>query len=326
MPRLNYGTLLENIVLLEVARYVLEELPEESALGFATSFAMPPLTQCWCKQGEGPNNPYFAHEFLLKFVGVQNDHRTLQSFWALCLENRPKLGIRPFHQKAERFLYDYGGPNGALLASMLALQSGRSISLWVNDNEERYAESLSTAESSESGLDELLSAAKLLEVEPRGKLQRVVGSFPDTISNLASWIGDGDGARTTFRIGFLDPDNYAEGEAQVSSLAHSAWLRTLAVDATNVVSVTFSGCQNRGTANTRRNQRLALFHSDEVALYPRSLLFEYGNFQTGVKILWPVSSIQLATESLRARIVKTWGEWHPLIGPLTVHENGDAAD
>src|SRR5688572_2920262 len=125
MPRLNYGTLLENIVVLELTRYLLEELPVDSALAFATSFAMPPLTQCWCKDAEVANNPYCCDEFLRKLVGTATHPATLQSFWSLCLNNRPSLEVRPFYQKAERRLYVSGGPNGALLASMLALQSGR---------------------------------------------------------------------------------------------------------------------------------------------------------------------------------------------------------
>jgi hypothetical protein len=92
------------------------------------------------------------------------------------------------------------------------------------------------------------------------------------------------------------------------------------------VSATFSGCQNRGPLNAKRNHRLALFHSDEVALYPQSLVFEYGNFQTGVKVRWPEASIQQATTVLRARISEAWRNWHPSLGALTVHANGHSAN
>ena len=66
MPRLNYGTLLENIVVLESTRLGLEHTAAEDALGFATSFAMPPITQCWCKVSEDAGNPRFNHAFLLR--------------------------------------------------------------------------------------------------------------------------------------------------------------------------------------------------------------------------------------------------------------------
>jgi len=61
--------------------------------------------------------------------------------WSLCMKNSPKLPVRPFHQTDGRLLFDSGGPNGALLASLLAVQSGRTILLWINDNAERYPRS-----------------------------------------------------------------------------------------------------------------------------------------------------------------------------------------
>jgi len=56
MPRLNYGTLLENIVVLESTRLGLEHTAAEDALGFATSFAMPPITSLLAVQ-IGPHDP-----------------------------------------------------------------------------------------------------------------------------------------------------------------------------------------------------------------------------------------------------------------------------
>jgi len=89
MPRLNYGTLLENIVVLEATRLSLDQIGGEDRLALASAFAMPPLTQCWCRPAEEPN----------------------------------------------RYT---GGPNGALLAAMLAAQRRRAIRLWVNDDAGRY--------------------------------------------------------------------------------------------------------------------------------------------------------------------------------------------
>ena len=138
MPRLNYGTLLENIVVLESTRLGLEHTAAEDALGFATSFAMPPITQCWCKVSEDAGNPRFNHAFLLRLGTRLGRPASLQAMWSLCMKNSPKLPVRPFHQTDGRLLFDSGGPNGALLASLLAVQSGRTILLWINDNAERY--------------------------------------------------------------------------------------------------------------------------------------------------------------------------------------------
>jgi len=41
---------------------------------------------------------------------------------------------------------------------------------------------------------------------------------------------------------------------------------------------------------------------DELALYPGSLVFEYGNFQIGVKIRWPRDSCASIASQLRRRI------------------------
>jgi hypothetical protein len=300
MPRLNYGTLLENIVILESTRFGLEHLASEDALGFATSFAMPPMTQCWCKHSEDAGNPRFNHAFLMRLATHSSPPATLQAMWSLCLKNLPRLPIRPFHQTEGRFLFDSGGPNGALLASLLAVQSGRKIHLWINDNAERYRGIQSPVPDGE--VDELTAAGALLGVEHAGSAARVVGWFPDTISRLAAWLDEWTGRTTKIRIGFLDPDNYAEGDTQVSSFDHRQWLRTLATDCLAVLSATFSGCQNRGQGNAKRNQRLVSFHSDEMALYPESLVFEHGNFQTGVKIRWPEhSSARVANFASKSR-------------------------
>jgi len=51
---------------------------------------------------------------------------------------------------------------------------------------------------------------------------------------------------------------------------------------------------------------LAWFHDDGLALYPRSLVFEYGNFQTGIKVRWLGDSIDGVLVDLRERIKAAW--------------------
>jgi hypothetical protein len=323
MPRLNYGTLLENIVVLESTRLCLEQLDPGDALGFATSFAMPALTQCWCKQSEETANPWFSHAFLEQLRGSHHEVGSLQSMWALCLDNRPRLPIRRFHQKEGRLLYKRGGPNGALLAALLANHSDRAIKIWANDDAERYPSSESTGPGDATDeCDELKAVGLLLEVEPLGSTIHVVGLFPDTIARLDSWL-QGEGRSTRTRVGFLDPDNYAEGETQVSSLDHRRWLRSLASGAGHVLSAMFSGCQNRGRGNAKRNNRLASFHGGEMGLFPHSLVFEYGNFQTGVKIRCPTHDLR---ECLRHRVEMAWRRWSGSLDALTVHVDGQAAN
>jgi hypothetical protein len=96
MPRLNYGTLLENIVVLESTRICLDRTSADEPLAFASAFAMPPMTQCWCKAAEEANSPRFNHTFLLQLAARENPPQTLQQFWSLCIKNVPSIPIRRF--------------------------------------------------------------------------------------------------------------------------------------------------------------------------------------------------------------------------------------
>ena len=67
MPRLNHGTLLENLVVLEVVR-VLTRRPE-ATVEFACSFAMPPLTLYWHRTPHEPtNNPRFNADVMANLL------------------------------------------------------------------------------------------------------------------------------------------------------------------------------------------------------------------------------------------------------------------
>lgn len=324
MPRLNYGTLLENIVVLESTRLCLERVTSDAPLGFPTSFAMPPLTQCWCKRSEADGSPRFSHDFLMSQVAGQYATDSLQGIWSLCLANAPDLPAWGYQEDDGLLLYRSAGPNGALLASILAAHQGRSIALWTNDDGGRYVSAAHLGTERDKP-DTLGSASALLGVEPNGIEENTYGRFPKTIPRLHEWLGRGSGRDTSVRIGFLDPDNYAEGGTQVSPGDHRQWLRVLAADGQDVLSVMFSGCQNRGQANAARNMRLASFHSDEVDSYPESLVFEQGSFQTGVKIRWPADSLDGVVADLHQRIEATWLGWHPSMRPLRVHRNGEPA-
>ena len=320
MPRLNYGTLLENIVVLESTRLCLEHLGADGAVAFASAFAMPPLTECWCKKSEESSNRAFGYEFLKSRAVARHGPETLQRMWSVCFQNANGVPVCAFYERDGRLFYKSAGPNGALVAAMLAVQQRRRIDLWLNDNGERYC-CVSTSDSP----DTLTIAGRLLGMETRGSAENARGWFPDTIPRLEKWIAEGPGKGASVRIGFLDPDNYAEGGTQVSPQDHQHWLRALAGKAENVLSAMFSGCQNRGPDNAARNARLASFHRDEGDLYPQSLVFEYGNFQTGVKIRWLTDPGRVLM-NLRSRVTSAWGSWHPSLGRLTVHVNGQAGN
>ena len=283
---------------------------------------MPPLTQCWCKPKDETSSPGFNHTFLERLADQDTPPQSVQQFWSLCLRNKPNLQVRLFHEQSLNHFYPTAGPNGALLASMLASQRNRQVHLWINDNDERYS-AIRQPPGVES--DTLTAAGLLLGSRMVGSAAEVTGLFPGTIPHLADWLARGSGRKTAARVGFLDPDNYAEGQAQVSPLDHQRWLRALAKDSAQVLSATFSGCQNRGAGNAARDQRLDSFHRDEVALYPESVVFEYGNFQTGVKVRWPEASIHQLTADLRRNVESAWRGWGGPLGVLKVHLNGQPA-
>ncbi|MBY0232313.1 MAG: hypothetical protein K2W96_23800 [Gemmataceae bacterium] len=324
MPQLNLGTLLENIVILEATRLVLAQAPEERLL-FASSFAMPPLTECWAGDGTPPAD--FSQGSLARLaqlpqlaLGGEEDG-TIRQFWALCWNNAPPRAsalpicrYRKIPRNSHRRMN--GGPNGALLASMLAFQQGRAMRLWVNDDTQdpRYGEESPNTPTTVSECPQTLKyAARLVGVEPPDQLAdcppwrfpHSISTPPGSLSEWLSQVGAGDGSP---RIGFLDPFMYGAGddEARVRPEDHQLWLGTLADRCNRVLSVTFSG-----RAHANPDPRVLAFHNDGVEQYPYSLMFSHGYFRTGVKIRWPAESIEVLTTTLQERVENVWGRWSP---------------
>src|SRR5688572_2494983 len=96
MPRLNYGTLLENIVVLEASRACLSLLGEEDGLAFASSFAMPPLTECWASPGDVASSPAFRFSYLQALAAFESAATTVQGLWSLCLNSYPDIPVCPY--------------------------------------------------------------------------------------------------------------------------------------------------------------------------------------------------------------------------------------
>ena len=114
MPIRNVGTLLENIVLVEAFRLLDAIVPREGIIDFANAFAMPPLSN-W---GPHPKDTGFKQHNIEAIPNLPaNDDRPLYlRLLRRCVEHDPNTG-----------------PNGALLVTMSALLSGRSLRSWVND-------------------------------------------------------------------------------------------------------------------------------------------------------------------------------------------------
>ena len=325
MPRSNYGTLLENIVTLETVRLSFDRSSSHETTAFASAFALPPLTQCWTRSTREQNNsPAFNNAFLSQLPAGQNAPQSLRESWSLCIANRPDLPIcRLRNAEPDSCLSASGGPSGALLAAILAAQRARELHIWVNDDGGRYGEMTPVVPSAQSEVPNTIAyGAALVGAQANGTATHHPGMFPATIPDLQIWLDLGQIKAAAIRIGFLDPDNYTEGQTQVTRDQHQRWLRVLADTCDRTFSAMFFSCQNRGIGNVARNQRLAWFHDDEVGLFPRSLVFEYGNYQTGVKIRWPADSIGQVTAELLERVQTAWHGWSQQLGALTVHEDG----
>src|SRR5437879_4913393 len=109
MPRLNHGTLLENLVVLEVTR-VLATAPE-ATVEFACAFAMSPLTQCWHNtQHEPGNNPRFNANVMANLLNGDLQVGGPMSYSALlldCLLNVRNLPVVPYALPDAAHLYPF---------------------------------------------------------------------------------------------------------------------------------------------------------------------------------------------------------------------------
>jgi hypothetical protein len=312
MPRLNHGTLLENLVVLEVAR-VLTRHPE-ATIEFACSFAMPPLTQCWHRTLQEPgNNPRFNAGVMANLLNGTFAVGTPTSYSALlrdCLANAPSLPVVPYALTGATQLCEYGGPNGALLAALLTMRQGQSIRIWSNDlvdNRARYRGTPRPDASTECPRTTEYAAALLpVNGATLGADWFCGQEFPDSVPAMASWCG-----RCVIRIGFLDPDSYvAAGDpkpGQIDSSTHSRWLTNLHRDAEITAGIMFFASQNAPA----KPALIAAFHDDARGDYPRSVVFCHGNYMVGVKLrCHETDRIHLIIESVR----DAWGSWSEMVG------------
>ncbi|HJT78902.1 MAG TPA: hypothetical protein VJ739_17020 [Gemmataceae bacterium] len=312
MPRLNHGTLLENLVVLEVARVLTRRT--EATVEFACSFAMPPLTQCWHRTQQEPvNNPRFNAGVMANLLNGTFAVGAPTSYSALlrdCLANAPSFPVVPYALTDATQLCEYGGPNGALLAALLTTRRGQSIRIWSNDLADHraryrgtpvpdastecprtteYAAGLSPGNSAMPGVDLFCGQ-----------------EFPDSVPAMASWCGG-----CAIRIGFLDPDSYVAAGApvpgQVDRSAHCRWLTDLHRDAETTAGVMFFASQYA----PGRPALIAAFHDDARDDYPRSVVFCHGNYMVGVKLrCHETDRIHLIIDRVR----DAWVSWSEMVG------------
>jgi hypothetical protein len=312
MPRLNHGTLLENLAVLEVTR-VLTANPE-ATVEFACSFAMPPLTQCWHRtQRELVNNPKFNAAVMANLLNGNFAVGASTSYMALlygCIANAPNLPVVPYARNDATKFCEFGGPNGALLAGLLTRQQGQNLRIWSNDlgdDQGRYRSVLAIDATSECPRTTEYAATLLPGIGPVPEINSFCGQeFPDSVATMALWRG-----RCAVRIGFLDPDAYVgptvSREGQIGSVAHCQWLTNVHCDSEITTGIMFFA--NRDAR--RRPALIAAFHDDARDDYPDSVVFCHGNYMVGVKLRCNDSArIRCIIDSVRG----AWMLWSEMVG------------
>lgn len=312
MPRLNHGTLLENIVVLEVTRVL--ATGHKAMVEFASAFAMPPLTQYWHKTTHEPEkNPKFNAKVMKNLLGGTLRVGRATSYSALlldCLKNAAEFPVAPYAMADAEDSFGFGGPNGALLAAMLMRRYGQTPRIWSNDvvdHRARYCGAHTSNAATEcprtSEYADVLSVRSGAVPAPDAFCDL---EFPCSIPALAAWCEP-----CAVRIGFLDPDSYVgagtPGPGQVDSAGHSLWLTNLHCNSAHTVGLMFFASRDA----PGRPEQVAAFHRDAGDIYPRSVVFQHGNFMVGVKLRIPQDDvITRITETVQI----AWRDWSKLVG------------
>lgn len=194
MPRANVGTLLENIVLVETTKYLLNRTTNGSVIDFVNSFAMPPLSEWRLK-----NSDYGLDGMALDRVSTLRD---------LDIDYTSLMSACTGYDSTR-------GPNGALLVNMILCISNRVGRFWLNDapdEEMRYTnEPFCLSELNAAAASVLRSKSSLSEI---ASCQRY---FPESMDDLESQLEVWRKQPAVARIGYLDPDMYSTTRAEPDS-------------------------------------------------------------------------------------------------------------
>jgi hypothetical protein len=150
-------------VVLEASRFSFSRLSDANGLAFATSFAMPPLAECWASPGDVQNSPTFTIERLQALAELNHDAQELEDLWSCCLNNQPGVPICAYRvSDPKHTTYGVGGPSGSFLVAMLAAKQGRSVHLWINDDGGRYGDPRGVSPTSSTEIPNLLAHVTFL--------------------------------------------------------------------------------------------------------------------------------------------------------------------
>ncbi len=299
MPIENLGTLLENIVLVETARFVMNRTATRGPIEFVNSFAMPPISEWRTPVSSGCFNPARRQTLHglppLPPQGYAGLFRTLTA---------------PPPSPGE-------GPSGALLVGLLARRMGVPVRFWLNDlaNGAHYPGTI-------AGLQEFAHILQTFEPVGPDPEEVVVCAQPYDVSlghltqTLANWH---ERAPAAGRIAFLDPNRYrtqnrVPGQPETSSRDHRSWLRLVAQYAPVLTAaVHFTG--HRFWADLE-GEIAALREDATLSDYHSSITFSHNYYTTTVSLRYrdgPEEALS-GRAALIDAVRRSWREWGQVTG------------
>jgi hypothetical protein len=331
VPFQNTGTVLENIVVLEAARVLMQVTGETGPLTLASAFAMPTRSP-WRHAAK------YAHE------GSLTDDVLDALAQADRVRQAPPTSYPALLHACLRDDRSQG-PNGALLVAVLAQHEGHPLRLWLNDlppARARYGASLPTKADLQRLLLDLLGEAD--DDAGHDGLHAVATCdvpYPDSLdalqTTLARWTDDGACAA---RLGFLDPNVYhADGRdgPETSSDDHRAWLRALRTGPTDggdafggpVVAVHFTAKRHTPTLH----DDLRRLHQDGTAAgYPVSAAYMHRHYAVHASVRGCDGCDPNAlADALDAAVTRAWDTWCAVAvrrdeGPARLHVYADGEE
>ncbi|MGE4164090.1 MAG: hypothetical protein AB7G23_20375 [Vicinamibacterales bacterium] len=300
MPIQNVGTLLENLVLVEVARDLLADAEE---LVLCSSFAMPPLSE-WRHNAQ---NVGFGPAELDRVA--DGDFQPDDAGFTALLGR----GLR-----AGRNL----GPSSVLLTLLLARVEQKGTRVWLNDlaTGGHYPETISALRR----IRQVVALLTGLEDDQAHPPTITGDAYPGSTAGLRPFL---DAAPPQApRLGFLDPMRYVRGVRegnQTSSVDHRRWLELLRSGAGGpVVAVHFTGNSNQPLLRQEIQSMLA----DARAVECTGLRVFKRQHYAVVVATWGSASV----ESIEAGVQGAWEGWvasiAPPLGDLTIWSEEDLLD
>lgn len=283
MPIQNVGTLLENLVVAEAAGVLLDGLHEGQEMGFANSFAMPPLSE-WRPHSQSVGMSSEA----LRCVAERGHGSDFLD--AMSCSLRRDLGC---------------GPNGALLAGLVAARRRRGLRLWLNDIPDGHYSNALHSLGNLAGL-----VRELIPDEAAPMVVTTCGvPYPDAIDHLQATLSAWQGSVAAV-LGFLDPMRYRLDPIAgpyTRSQDHRRWLKPLR-DWRSSFAVHFTG---NSDFPTLASELEALRQDLKASGFSSWLEIRRQHYVVSV-----ASQDSLRLNELASRIATSWHLWCDLAGEI----------